>query len=68
MVKFPTNQNKNNYIVHNWVLENDYRVCDEHPMKKFMYPDIHAGVKGNEEVYKLVIKHIDEKEVTNSWR
>jgi hypothetical protein len=68
MVKFPTNQNQNNYIVHNWVLENNYRVCDEHPMKEFMYPDIHAGVKGNKHISKIVINHINEKETTNSWR
>jgi len=68
MVKFPTKENQNNYIVHNWVLENNYRVCDEHPMKEFMHPDIHAGVKGNKEVSKIVIKYINEKETTNSWR
>jgi hypothetical protein len=68
MVKFPTNQNPNNYIVHNWVLENNYRVCDEHPMKQFMYSDIHAGLKGNKFVSEIVINYINEKETTNSWR
>lgn len=66
-VKFPTKQNKDNYIVHNWVLENKFRVCDEHPMKDFIYPDIHAGLKGNKFVAEIVINHINEKENTNSW-
>ena len=68
MVKFPTNQNPNNYIVHNWVLENNYRVCDEHPMKNFMYSDIHTGPKGNKHISEIVINYINEKETTNSWR
>ena len=68
MVKFPTKQNQNNYIVHNWILENNYRICDEHPMKHLIYQDIHAGIKGNEEIYKIIINHLNEKETTNSWR
>jgi hypothetical protein len=68
IVKFPTKENENNYIVHNWVVENKLRVCDEHPMKKIIYQDIHAGLKGNKLIAEMVINHINEKETTNSWR
>ncbi len=67
IVKFPTKENLDNYIVHNWVCENELRICDEHPMTKFMHPDIHAGVEGNKLVAEIVINHINEKEITNSW-
>jgi hypothetical protein len=68
MVKFPIKNNSNNYIVHRWVEENNYRVCDEHPFKEFMHPDIHAGVEGNKQITKIVINYLDEKENSNSWR
>jgi hypothetical protein len=67
IVKFPTKENPNNYIVHNWVVENELRICDEHPMKEFMYSDIHAGLKGNKLISEIVINHVNEKENTNSW-
>lgn len=67
IVKFPTKKNSNNYVVHDWVVENELRVCDEHPMKDFMYSDIHTGLKGNKLVAEIVINHINEKENTNSW-
>lgn len=67
MIKFPTKNNENNFIVHNWVVENSLRICDEHPMKQFIYEDIHAGIKGNELIAEIVINYINEKEVTNSW-
>ena len=68
IVKFPTKEDPDNYIVHNWVLENNLRVCDEHPMRAFIYQDIHAGLKGNQLIAEIVINHINEKENTNSWR
>lgn len=67
IVKFPTKENPDNYIVHNWLVENELRICDEHPMKEFMYSDIHAGLKGNKLISEIVINHVNEKENTNSW-
>lgn len=67
MVKFPTNQDNENYIVHNLIVEKSLRVCDEHPLSKMMNRDIHAGIKGNQIVSEIVINYINEKEVTNSW-
>lgn len=67
MVKFPTNQDNENYIVHNLIVEKSLRVCDEHPLSKMMNKDIHAGIKGNQIVSEIVINYINEKEVTNSW-
>jgi hypothetical protein len=32
-----------------------------------MHEDIHAGIKGNKLVSKIVIDYINEKENTNSW-
>lgn len=68
MVKFPTKTDKDNYIVHNFILENKLRVCDEHPLSKLMNQDIHAGIQGNKIVAEIVINYINEKETTNSWR
>ena len=68
MIKFPTKQNPFNYIIHNWICENKWRVCDEHPFSEYMYEDIHAGIIGNKEVASKIINYIDEKEITNSWR
>lgn len=68
MVKFPLKNNVNNHIVHDWVLENKYRIVDEHPFSHLMAEDIHAGIKGNSEVAKIIINYIDEKNNTDSWR
>jgi hypothetical protein len=68
MIKFPTKEDKDNYIVHNFILENNLRICDEHPLSYLMKEDIHAGIKGNEMVAEIVINYINEKETTNSWR
>jgi len=67
MVKFPTKSDVNNYIVHNLIVEEKLRVVDEHPLSHLMHEDIHAGIKGNELVSKIVIDYINEKENTNSW-
>jgi hypothetical protein len=68
MVKFPTKKNKFNYVVHNWISENKWKICDEHPFSKYMHEDIHAGIVGNKEVAAKIINYINEKETTNSWR
>ena len=67
IVKFPTKENDNNYIVHNFIVENRLRVCDEHPFSYKIRNDIHAGIKGNEIVSDIIINYINEKETTNSW-
>ncbi len=68
MVKFPTESDPDNYIVHNLIKEKKLTVSDEHPLSHLMHEDIHAGIKGNEVVAKIVIDYINEKEITNSWR
>lgn len=67
MIKFPTNSDPDNYIVHNLIKEKKLTVSDEHPLSHLMYKDIHAGIKGNELVASIVINYINEKETTNSW-
>jgi len=68
MVKFPTKKDKDNYIVHNLLLEEKLTVSDEHPLANLFKNDIHAGIKGNDRVAEIVINYINEKETTNSWR
>jgi len=67
MVKFPTNEDKFNYIVHKWISENKWTVSDEHPYSDFFTNDIHAGLIGNKMVADKIISYINEKETTNSW-
>lgn len=67
MVKFPTESDSDNYIVHNLIREKKLTVSDEHPLSDLMHKDIHVGIKGNELVTKIVIDYINEKENTNSW-
>ena len=67
MIKFPTNSDPDNYIVHNLIKEKKLKVSDEHPLSHLMHEDIHAGIKGNELVASIVINYINEKETTNSW-
>lgn len=67
MIKFPTKFDSDNYIVHNLIKEKKLTVSDEHPLSHLMHEDIHAGIKGNELVAKIVIDYINEKENTNSW-
>lgn len=67
MVKFPTNSDPDNYIVHNLIKEKKLKVSDEHPLSHLMHEDIHAGIKGNELVASIIINYINEKETTNSW-
>lgn len=67
MVKFPTESDPDNYIVHNLIKEKKLTVSDEHPLSHLIHEDIHAGIKGNELVASIVINYINEKETTNSW-
>jgi hypothetical protein len=67
IVKFPTKKNIDNNIVHNLLLEEKLTVSHEHPLSHLFLKDIHAGLKGNKRVAEIVINHINEKEITNSW-
>lgn len=67
-VKFPIPESENNYSAHNMIVRYDYIVCKEHPLGQYLgFQDDHAGPKGNDLVAECIIKHIDEKESTNSW-
>ena len=68
MVKFPTESDSDNYIVHNFIKEKKLTVSDEHPLAHLIHEDIHAGIQGNKSVADIVINYINEKETTNSWR
>ena len=68
MIKFPTESDPDNYIVHNLIKEKKLTVSDEHPLSHLMHEDIHAGIQGNKSVADIVINYINEKETTNSWR
>jgi hypothetical protein len=67
MIKFPTESDPDNYIVHNLIKEKKLTVSDEHPLSHLMHEDIHAGIKGNQIVSEIIINYINEKENTNSW-
>jgi hypothetical protein len=67
MIKFPTNENKFNFIVHKWVEENKLTVSDEHPFSEYFKNDIHMGMKGQKLIADKIISYINEKEDTNSW-
>ena len=68
MIKFPTESDPDNYIVHNLIKEKKLTVSDEHPLSHLMHEDIHAGIEGNQIVSEIIINYINEKETTNSWR
>jgi hypothetical protein len=67
MVKFPTNKDKFNFIVHDWIEENKWTVSDEHPFSEYFKNDIHTGLFGNKMVAEKIISYINEKNTTNSW-
>jgi hypothetical protein len=73
LVKFPTQQDENNYVVHNLIEERKLRVMDEYPFFHILqrnYPeteDIHAGLEGNKLVANIIINHLNEKKLIDSW-
>lgn len=72
-VKFPTDNNQNNYSVQDLLDEKKLRVMDEYPffhIVKKNYPeiiDIHAGMRGNKLVADIIINHLDEKKLISRW-
>lgn len=72
LVRFPTQQNENNYVVQNLLEERKLRVMDEYPFYHILkrnYPetiDIHAGLKGNKLIADIIINHLDEKKLIDS--
>lgn len=71
-VQFPTEDNKNNYVVQNLLNEKKLRVMDEYPFFHILqtkYPkiiDIHAGLVGNKLIANIIINYLDEKKLVNS--
>lgn len=67
-VKFPLINDVDNYSADTMIRALNLLVYQEHPLGQYMgYPDDHAGLKGNQLVADCIIKHINEKETSNSW-
>ena len=65
--KFSINSNKNNVIVEDFLLENNFTIKDEFKHIGCLKDDLHPSLNGHKKIFEILKNYIDEKNSTNSW-